>query len=342
MFFCLFTLTAKKAFFGSFVVYFCFYLLLLSLFVSIFLSKKDKQILKALKITDLEEIVTELNLLLEIQTKFSLPYETDSLHLADLQSKIFSPLEWQKVQTICRLTEKTTLDQKKINLLKEKINQKIASLKEQIRRRIVKAWHSYQKRGFTKTEEKELEEKLQKLSTKDLCQHYQIKLCEGICGGLESLKDYKSKIRQIEKVLNGQTESIEKILTQKMKQAVGKKDFRLAAIYRDRLALLERIKQKQIVVLPTAEDLDLLTVIVQKQAEDFVYLASFFLQQIRHGRLVNVQNFFLSGNEVDFLSEENLQKAEPQTIILSFLKTFWLGYNFVSGKPIILEAFFVD
>ena len=40
------------------------------------------------------------------------------------------------------------------------------------------------------------------------CQYVQIKQCDGICCGLESITEYNSKIKQIKNVLNGDTKPV--------------------------------------------------------------------------------------------------------------------------------------
>jgi excinuclease ABC subunit C len=160
------------------------------------------------------------------------------------------------------------------------------------------------------------------------CSYYSIKQCDGICGGQESLKDYLKKIDQIKKVLEGKTEQVEAFLTQKMQQAVDIKNFELAAVWRDRLNLLAGILENQKIVLPKNQDLDVIT-LISKVDQDGLQIGSVFVQNIRAGRMINVNNYLLAGSE----------GLEDQSF--SFLQRFFTSYysNTQDRVEVMLQVF---
>jgi excinuclease ABC subunit C len=143
------------------------------------------------------------------------------------------------------------------------------------------------------------------------CSYYGIKQCEGICVGKENLQDYNLKIKQIQNVLEGKTELVETFVQQKIGSAVEDQNFALAAMWRDRLNILQDTIGTQKIILPKPTDLDLITLVSRTDLEG-LELGSIFVQNIRGGKLINVANYILAGtgeaeNESD-LAEEFLQR----------------------------------
>jgi hypothetical protein len=60
------------------------------------------------------------------------------------------------------------------------------------------------------------------------------------------------------------------------------------------LSLLEDTVESQKVILPQPQDLDLLTLVWQVSSEGLL-IGSIFMQSIRFGKIVNVNNFLLTG-----------------------------------------------
>jgi excinuclease ABC subunit C len=135
-----------------------------------------------------------------------------------------------------------------------------------------------------------------KIVSQKPCEYVSIHQCDGVCIGQEPLSSYLEKIHQIELVLKGKTQDVEQYIKQKIQAAVELKNFELAALWRDRYILLEDTISDQKIILPTPQDIDLLTIII-KQDGSGLQICSSFIQTIRDGRVVNVSNFLLSGSE---------------------------------------------
>ena len=163
------------------------------------------------------------------------------------------------------------------------------------------------------------------------CDYYQIKQCDGICGGLETLENYQTKIEQIVAILSGKTKLVEKNLQTKIEKAIQTQNYPLAALWRDRLKNLQRSVQDQKVVLPNNIDLDLFNLVIEN-AENETIFGSIFVQNIREGKIVNVGNFLLN------LTFENQEKEE---IAMIFWQRFLLGYMTLNANiaPIQLQTF---
>ena len=133
-----------------------------------------------------------------------------------------------------------------------------------------------------------------KLSDGKSCQYVQIKQCDGICCGQESIKYYNSKIEQIKKVLNGDTDSVKMWLKDKISKAINLNNYELAALWRDKLNILDEVVADQKIILPHPQNLDIITFFTQADKEGLT-IGSIFVQNIRDGKIINVNNFLLSG-----------------------------------------------
>ncbi|NJK71283.1 MAG: GIY-YIG nuclease family protein [Thermales bacterium] len=145
-----------------------------------------------------------------------------------------------------------------------------------------------------------------KIPTKRPCNYYSIKQCEGICGGLEDKNQYQQKLNQIKNVLQGRTEEVQEYILFKINQAIKNNNFELASLYRDKLKTLNETIADQKIVLPIPQDLDLVTLIIEKDIENSI--GSVFVQNIRSGRIINVNNFLLSGSEENGIEYKYLQR----------------------------------
>jgi len=134
------------------------------------------------------------------------------------------------------------------------------------------------------------------------CSYVGIHQCDGICVGNETMAQYLTKIEQIKQVLSGNTEKVKQWLGENIRQSAEVGNFQLAALWRDRLALLDNTIANQKIILPQPQDIDLVTMVIQQSAED-LQIASVFVQNIRQGKMINVNNFLLSGSEEGFDGE---------------------------------------
>ena len=136
-----------------------------------------------------------------------------------------------------------------------------------------------------------------KFPQKQACSYVGIKQCDGICVGLETKEDYLKKIEQIKNILNGKTKPAEDFLLTKIQVAVEEQNFELAALWRDRLKMLKETIADQKIILPHPQDLDIVTLVVDEPDGNGLQVGSVFVQTIRDGKIINVNNFLLSGSE---------------------------------------------
>jgi excinuclease UvrABC nuclease subunit len=84
----------------------------------------------------------------------------------------------------------------------------------------------------------------------------------------------------------------------KIDEFIKIENYELAAFYRNQLLILKSLTEKQKIVLKVAEDIDLINLVYQNNPDGEI-IGSFFVQQIRDGRIVNVFNSILAGTNID-------------------------------------------
>jgi excinuclease ABC subunit C len=142
------------------------------------------------------------------------------------------------------------------------------------------------------------------------CPYVALKQCNGICYGKESFDEYISRLSLIEKILSGKTSEVQKLLIEKMNEAIKKYDFELASIWRDKIRLLDETISDQKIILPQPQDVNILNLVLSIQ-DDGLLIGSVYLQEIKEGKIINVNNYLLTGSELD---------SQNQEIIISFIK----------------------
>jgi excinuclease ABC subunit C len=138
------------------------------------------------------------------------------------------------------------------------------------------------------------------------CSYVQIKQCDGICGALETIENYNQKITQIEKVLTGKIDIVQEWLKTKMQVAIGLQNYELAGLWRDKSKLLSETICKNNIVLSQPLDLDIINLIVTRDISG-LEIGSVFVQNIREGRVITVNNFLMSGSGSGETQEEIIQ-----------------------------------
>jgi excinuclease ABC subunit C len=131
---------------------------------------------------------------------------------------------------------------------------------------------------------------------KTCCHYYQLKQCDGICCGKETVEQYLNKTEQIKKVLSGETDSVKDWIRVKINEAIAINNYELAGLWRDRFNLLDDVIANQQIVLPQPQDLDIISLIHEKDSSGLA-IASVFIQNIREGKIINLNNFIMSGTQ---------------------------------------------
>ena len=88
------------------------------------------------------------------------------------------------------------------------------------------------------------------------CLNYSMGLCSAPCTKKISKEDYRKEIDRVINFLNGNDDEIEKILTEKMKNASDNENFEQAIVLRERLKMIDKLKKRVVANLPKNVDKD--------------------------------------------------------------------------------------
>ncbi|MCI0449839.1 MAG: excinuclease ABC subunit UvrC [Chlorobi bacterium] len=135
-----------------------------------------------------------------------------------------------------------------------------------------------------------------------VCLEYHIHKCEGPCEGLVSEARYNEMITEVEKVLNGKTDTLIKELRQKMNEAARNEKYEEAALIRNKLESLEVYSEKQKVVSEDLLDKDIINFV--KEEND----ACAMILNIRDGKVIGKRHFYMDSVE-DKESNEILESV---------------------------------
>lgn len=123
------------------------------------------------------------------------------------------------------------------------------------------------------------------------CLFFDIKLCAGPCIGAISQSGYQQLILDICSFLDGHTDPILSRLQREMSEASEVLKFERAAVLRDQIHSIEKVVEKQKVILSDQSDSDVLA-IARSNGEACVQI--FF---VRNGKLMGREYFILEGAE---------------------------------------------
>ena len=153
------------------------------------------------------------------------------------------------------------------------------------------------------------------------CLLYQIKRCSGPCVHLIAEQAYREDTRNAELFLQGkQTEVLESIAG-KMQQAADRLDYEQAALFRDQIQALRKIREKQFVDSGKALDADIIACAVQNGGGGKICVN---LAMVRGGRHLGDKSFFPQNAEgydspaavEAFLAQHYLNRGVPPVIIV--------------------------
>lgn len=152
------------------------------------------------------------------------------------------------------------------------------------------------------------------------CLYYQIKQCDAPCQGYISGEEYRKKIDETVKFLNGNYQDVAKDLREKMESASKELEFEKAMEYRDLLKSIEKIMDRQKINTFGFEDRDIIA--MAKDQKDCV-VSIFF---IRQGKLLGREHFHMETDE----------ETSREEILGAFVKQFYAGTPYLPGE-IFLE-----
>lgn len=153
------------------------------------------------------------------------------------------------------------------------------------------------------------------------CLNYHIHQCYAPCQGYISREEYRKSIDEVVRFLNGNYDPILKELEEKMLDASENLEFEKAIEYRELLASVQKIAQKQKITDTAGDDRDIIA--MASEGEDAVVQVFF----IRGGRLIGRDHFYLKIAENDTKSE----------ILSSFIKQFYAGTPYIPAEIMLPE-----
>ena len=153
------------------------------------------------------------------------------------------------------------------------------------------------------------------------CLNYHIHQCYAPCQGYISREEYRKSIDEVVRFLNGNYDPILKELEEKMLDASENLEFEKAIEYRELLASVQKIAQKQKITDTAGDDRDIIA--MASEGEDAVVQVFFS----RGGRLIGRDHFYLKIAENDTKSE----------ILSSFIKQFYAGTPYIPAELMLPE-----
>ena len=178
-----------------------------------------------------------------------------------------------------------------------------------------------------------------------VCLDFHIRRCPGPCEKRISPDDYKARIREVGLFMEGRSDLLVRQLEDRMEDAAERLDFENAARYRDQLQSIERIADRQKVLVHGRDDQDLIAY-ARKGGDVFVEVA-----YVRRGKMVGHDGHPLDGaadvTEAELLRGFLLQYYTsathvPRTVIVPGaidepeLMADWLSQR--RGGPVSVEV----
>jgi excinuclease ABC subunit C len=117
------------------------------------------------------------------------------------------------------------------------------------------------------------------------CLQYQIKRCTAPCVGYVTPEDYQQQVRHVQLFLGGKSEDIIDELVSKMHEASSLHEFEVAAKFRDQVATLRRLQEKQYVIGDKG-DIDVIAAAIE------MGVVCVHVMSIRAGRLLGGKAYF--------------------------------------------------
>ena len=144
------------------------------------------------------------------------------------------------------------------------------------------------------------------------CLLYQIKRCSGPCVDLITEEAYREDARDAELFLQGkQTEVLESI-TKKMREAANSQEYEQAALFRDQIQSLRKIREKQFVDSGRALDADVVACVTEHNGSGRICVN---LAMVRGGRHLGDKSFF----------PQNAEGYDPPSVVEAFLAQHYLN-----------------
>lgn len=154
------------------------------------------------------------------------------------------------------------------------------------------------------------------------CLNYDMKQCSGPCQEYVSKEQYQTQVQKAIECLNGNYSTILKELEAKMNEASDQLAFEEAITYRELIASVKAVAQKQKITDSDGEDKDIIALC--KDENDAVVQVFF----VRNGRLIGREHFYMT----------HIADTSKDQILQSFIKQFYAGTPFIPRELMIQES----
>src|SRR5512138_3417190 len=152
------------------------------------------------------------------------------------------------------------------------------------------------------------------------CIQYAIHRCNAPCTGWETREGYAETVRRVERFLEGKDEDLAQTLTKEMEAAAAEMKFERAAVLRDQIQSLNRVRERQKIISVEELDQDVLGVV--RQGGD-ACVELFFVRKVR---LVGQEAFFV----------DKVQRWSYGELLSAFLSQFY-GKNVAPAAEVLLS-----
>lgn len=145
------------------------------------------------------------------------------------------------------------------------------------------------------------------------CLNYHIGLCKAPCGGYISKYEYLKIVNDVIDLLNGKDNALIKNIEKQMEEASESLEFEKAAAFRDKIAAVKKITEKQRIITGKFENEDYIDIYSDENHSS----AQVFFQ--RDGKITGREHFIM----------ENTGGLDKKELISNFIKVFYGGTAFI-------------
>ncbi|MDI7247642.1 MAG: excinuclease ABC subunit UvrC [Bacillota bacterium] len=155
------------------------------------------------------------------------------------------------------------------------------------------------------------------------CLNYHIGKCLGPCAGAITREAYAEIVKQIVLFLEGRQDRLVREMKRSMQAASDLLDFEAAAALRDRIRAMERVMERQKMVLESRQDIDVIGFARDEDGAEACVQVFF----VRGGKLVGRERFFMA----------NSDGTPDAEMAAAFIKQYYAAASFVP-REIVVQA----
>ncbi len=153
------------------------------------------------------------------------------------------------------------------------------------------------------------------------CIQYYIHRCHAPCTGWETKEGYRKTVEQVKDFLEGREDNLAKELTKEMEDSAGELNFERAAVLRDQIQSLNKVRERQKIISTELEDQDIIG--LARQGTD-ACVQLFF---VRKGRLLGRESFFF----------DRLRGISEGEVLAAFIHQFY-GKQVVPPREVLVSV----